>query len=159
MPRLTAITIYVHCIFSIILVLQGMRVLKHVESIRLLKCMAAFLYLQVLYVAAYGELNGVRVGVDGDDPAVLREGEGERGGGVRKYQGPLGFESTGEDREGDGESPSRLDSGSRTSGREAVPTPTSPSSTAARYDGNTSTAPAPPSTAPSLTGSHPSHER
>ncbi len=61
---------------TIVLAEPGMRVLnKYVEGICSLKFVSALLNLQMLYVSAYGELNELRVGVEGDYPTVLMEGE------------------------------------------------------------------------------------
>jgi hypothetical protein len=148
---------------SIVLELPRMRALKYVVG-RLcsLKCVAAFLYLQFFYVAAYRELKEWgRGGVEGDDPTVLSTGEGERERG--EYQGPLEFDSTGEGRDGyggDGGTPSPLDSYFPPRGEEVLPprasTPPSPSSATGLSDSDTPTAPA---HALTLTRGPLSHER
>jgi hypothetical protein len=145
-----------------------MRVLSCFQTVFAPKSVVVFLFLQVLYVTAYGELKELRVGVKEDDPTVLRTGAtpNEGGGEGGSDQGRLEFDSTGEGRVGgggDGGSPSPLDSGSPPRGGEEVPTTTSSSpslsSAAVLYGGDTSTAPSRSSTVPTLTGGHLSHER
>jgi hypothetical protein len=135
-----------------------MRVLSYVQSLCSPRRAAALLYLQMLYVVAYGEVLGVVA--EGDGITVLRAGATTNEGGG--FQGSLELDPAGENGVGDdgvGGSPSLRDYGSPPRVGEKVPTPTttSPPSAAVLYDSNTSTAS--PSIAPSLTGGHLSHER